>query len=147
MTVTHHLSLDVQIEGGKNWLEVWNELNNLAQSFGKYQANIAVTSTLLEEPTNEFLENYNMTVENAAFEAREKLDKFDPTGVVNTERVHTPMSKNEVVAKLAQETYNEDTLYKVFEAIAATTPLNTRKIHDAIEAMQNAGILFRERAR
>lgn len=41
------------------------------------------------------------------------------------------------------ETHNEDTLFKVQQALAKVMPL--RDIYYAISELQNAGILFRER--
>lgn len=42
------------------------------------------------------------------------------------------------------EFYNEGTLLKVFTALRKT-PMTEKAVMDAIAAMQNAGILFRER--
>lgn len=42
-------------------------------------------------------------------------------------------------------TYDEDTLFKVYDALREVG-LNQQQVTDAVSLMQNAGILFRERA-
>jgi len=50
---------------------------------------------------------------------------------------HTPM--------VQQEHYDEDTLFKVYDALREDAGLTEKQVRACITAMRNAGILFREK--
>ena len=136
--VTHSVNLTVGVCSENEWTAVWNDLNQLAQNFGRLQLpNVSLSSYILGAE-DELVEKVHVALhgEDTPAEVVELMQygSEDPVSVLNV--AHADADEDLY--------YDEDTLHKVARALR-NAGLDIDGVTSAIREMQNAGILFRER--